>query len=65
MPKAPSRPKIPARIQTSPAPQAAALESIRESGRQERSRRRGFSSTILTRGGLGQAQIRKKTALGA
>ena len=65
MPKAPSKPKIPARIQSSPAPQAAALESIRESGRQERGRRSGFLSTILTRGGLGQAATRKKVALGA
>lgn len=67
MPSSPSRPRIPAVTQPSPSPrpQAAALESVREAERQERSKRRGFSSTILTRGGLGQARTQKNVALGA
>lgn len=67
MPTGPSRPRIPAQTQVSPSPrpQAAALESVREAERQQRGKRRGFSSTILTRGGLGQAQTQKNVALGA
>jgi len=49
----------------SPKPTAINLRGVSDEFRRRQSRRRGFSSTILTRGGLGQAQIRKKTALGA
>lgn len=67
MPTGPSRPRFPAQTQPSPPPrpQAAALESVREAERRAIKKRRGFRSTILTRGGLGVAQTEKKTALGA
>ncbi len=66
MPKTPSKPKVPARIVTSPRPQEAALDSARDAELQALKKRRGFASTFLTRGAnLGPASTEKARALGA
>lgn len=49
----------------SPRPQAVALESVKQRMREEAKKRRGFMSTVLTRGGLGSAQTQKAKVLGA
>ena len=49
----------------SPKPTAVNLRGVSDEFRRRQSRRRGFASTILTRGRIGRARTTKTTALGA
>jgi len=67
MPRSPKIPKpIPqqAAIPPSPKPREAMLEDVREEERKQYKRRRGYSNTVMTRGGLGVAQTQRARALG-
>ena len=64
MPTGPSRPRIPIPKPTSPRPREAILEGVKEEERKQIKRRRGYASTIMTRGMLGTAQTQKAKALG-
>ena len=64
-PTGPSKPHIPKQEVPSPRPREALLEGVREEERKQIKRRRGYSSSVMTRGGLGVAQTQKATALGA
>lgn len=57
----PSAPKLPPQAQAkpSPRPREVNLEAIRGAERGRARRRQGYSSTVLTRGGLGSLQTRK------
>lgn len=61
----PSAPKLPKRQSPAPRLVGAELESVRESEREMLRKRKGYQSTIMTRGGLGEARTQKATALGA
>ena len=47
-----------------PRPRDVSLEPLKEDERKQAGRRRGYASTIITRGGLGIAQTDKARALG-
>ncbi len=69
MPTGPSKPHFaPPVIAERPSPppraRAVSLEPLREQERQEAAKRRGFASTVMTRGGLGAAQTEKTRVLG-
>lgn len=65
MPTGPSRLKIP-QISPKPTPRRLSEESEEAKKRQREAakRRTGYASTIMTRGGLGQANTGKTSALG-
>ena len=68
MPTGPSRPIFAAQLaaqRPSPRPRDVSLEPLKEDERRQAGRRRGYTSTIITRGGLGVAQTDKAKALGA
>jgi len=67
MPTGPSKPHIPASVETKPIippkPRAAALETEREAMRQSAKKRKGYSSTVLTSGlDLGESLTSKGKA---
>ncbi len=69
MPTGPSKPdpyRPPKAERQSPPPRARAvsLEPLRERERQEGARRKGYSSTVMSRGKLGVAQTEKAKVLG-
>lgn len=68
MPTGPSRPHIAPPVQQRPRPAArpreVSLEPLKEDERRQAARKRGYASTIITRGGLGVAQTDKARALG-
>ena len=47
-----------------PRPREVSLEPLKEDERRQAARKRGYASTIITRGGLGVAQTDKARALG-
>jgi hypothetical protein len=65
MPHSPSIPKI-TQTKKSPSPRAhaLALEDVRERERIQSNKRRGYKSTMLTRGMLSPANIQKTKLLG-
>ena len=65
MPKSPSVPKLPPRKAVSQPAKTAVLESVKDEERKSYKRRRGYMSTVMTRGGLGAAQTQKAKVLGA
>ena len=60
----PSMPKVSPRPSPSPRMVGVELESVRESERQMLRKRKGFQSTILTRGGTGRLETQKARSLG-
>ncbi len=62
----PSAPKLQPRatIAASPRPREVALEDIKAQQRKLMSKKQGYSSTVLTRGGLGTARTQKARVLG-
>jgi len=60
----PSVPKVQPRPSPSPRLVGAELESVRESEREMLRKRKGFQSTILTRGGLGRLETQKARTTG-
>lgn len=61
----PSAPKLPPQEVKSPRPREVNLESVKEEERKRLFQQRGYSSTIMTRGGLGTAETQKAKVLGA
>lgn len=47
-----------------PTPRSISLEKVKEEERRELRKKKGYMSTIITRGGLGEARVAKKKALG-
>lgn len=62
--RSPSVPKVQPRPSPTPRLVGAELESVRESEREMLRKRRGYQSTIMTRGGLGELRTQKTKALG-
>jgi len=67
MPTGPSRPSFAPPVQQRrppPRPREVSLEPLKEDERRQAAKRRGYASTIITRGGLGIAQTDKTRAFG-
>lgn len=61
----PSAPRLPAAtVPASPRPREVELEAIKERERKLMGRRKGYMSTIMTRGGVGTARTQKAKVLG-
>ena len=60
----PSAPKLQPRAVFSPRPREVNLEAIKDEEREKLRKRGGYSSTVMTRGGLGTAKTQKAKVLG-
>ena len=61
----PSAPKLqPRRAVVSPRPREVDLQAVKDEERDKLRRRGGYTSTVMTRGGLGTAKTQKAKVLG-